>query len=118
MTRAEVLAEYLNLTPETHPDLYRMVTLRPAYGVENSFLILALPDPLAPGTEADAWLGVLVRSENFKDMHRWHDGTFSALTRKEGCCKYIEEADPTPAIVRAMMAADSTFAAKMEGAEG
>lgn len=91
MTRAEVLAEYLGKIASN------------------------MPDPLAPGTAADAWLGVLVRDKRLSGLHKYPP-KFDAMA---GPKLMIGRADdPTPAIVRAMMAADPEFAKQMEGAEG
>lgn len=148
MTRAELLAEYLGLTPETHPACYEACKRYECmYHPEHRILVhehkmlavadgfcsvcdcpivlrgwatrLSLPDPLAPGTAADAWLGPLVRTKEFWTIHGFTDG-FGANVFREGWKSPFDgkATDPTPAIVRAMMAADPTFREKMEGAEG
>lgn len=136
-TRAEVLAEYLGLNERTHPacfrDAYRCNQCGTPYGgTQNGDCInrgcsglceymptIALPNPLAPGHKADAWLGVLVRWKGFWTIHAF-EGEFACHLTQGAGCEVAEgrSTDPVPAIVRAMMAADPALAAKMEGAEG
>lgn len=121
MTRAEVLAEYLGLAPETHPECYKHRWHRDREGGAAYLTYrLALPDPLAPGTAADAWLGVLVRSEKFRQVDHSSQPRDAweaiAIGQPLGGHKYYST--PVEAIVRAMMAADPAFREKMEGAEG
>lgn len=148
-TRAEVLAKHLGLNEKTHPacyecrwrcnrcgDVYRGTSdmtciVSGCAGYYESMPTLALPDPLAPGTAADAWLGVLVRWSQQTDRvalalrayppkiprsitltHRF-EAYVGDYRKYEGGCW---DDDPTPAIVRAMTAADSAFSGKMEGA--
>lgn len=79
---------------------------------------LTLPDPLAPGTEADVWLGPLMRNVWFHRIIAHHRASAHYCANAicdEGVADG-ESNNPVPAIVRAMMAADPEFAAKMEGA--
>jgi hypothetical protein len=112
MTRAEVLAEYLGATHEAFPSLFGRCPITDA-------IYIIAPDPLAPGTAADAWLGVLARWEGFWCLHGFVND-FGAEVFRDGFRGSFsgKENAPTPAIVRAMMAADPAFREKMEGAEG
>lgn len=112
MTRAEVLAEYLGATHEVFPALFGRCPITDA-------IYIIAPDPLASGTAADAWLGPLVRTKEFWTIHGFTDG-FGANVFREGWKSPFDgkATDPTPAIVRAMMAADPALREKMEGAEG
>ncbi len=108
-SKAEALAAYLGMSAETHPEAYRTYKTSMGYGDP----ILQYPNPLTPGTAADCWLGVLVRSEAFCALGQGA-GTYVCNWNE----KWMMEgnADPVPAIVRALFAADPAFAARFEAA--
>src|SRR5690606_31305793 len=79
-----------------------------------------MPGLLALGRRADAWLGSRVRCRRCTWVGTFLDEGYIACAA-EGAVKLTilqngVRPDPTPAIVHAMMAADSAFREKMEGA--
>jgi len=134
MTKAEVLAEYLCLTPDNAPWAFerKICSLCRGHfrlhegsdyilpydcpncinGREVNFTLTA-PSPFASGTAADVWLGPLVRHEEFRALQRFPSKYDSYATRRLMCGR---DTEPTAAIVRAMMAADPEFAKRMDEA--
>lgn len=120
-TRAEVLAEYLGLSEKTHPECFRcdsmIVSGARKVKMWEQVVRCSLPDPLAPGTAADAWGPPIDR---FFVQHRngsvvvFSRGMFGVRVSAGGDCVFDES--PTIARVRAMMAADPAFKEKMAGA--
>lgn len=112
MTAAEVLAAELGMTPETHRWAYANYHgERDLYGYH-----LTLPNPLAPGTEADVWLGLLVRSPKFVKLYRLSRDFIAHCSIGDYMHEFRSAPDPVLAIVLAMMAVDPAFRARMEGA--
>lgn len=131
MPRAELLAEKIGLTPETHPEHYTPAYLCPvcdargfrtnevcgscgvrsegSYG--NYEDMLDLPDPLCPGDTADVWLGPLIDHLGAVNFIRYSVDLWGVRIPAPA---HADGPTKVTAIVNALLAADPDFREKWE----